>query len=122
MAASNKANIWDWIFRVLSVLAIPLLVWGVRLEVNLAVANNKIETLQANMEKKAAVSEVVSLQGDVGKLASVADLDNLKDKVEGLEKLQGSVNDNNVMLGRLEEKLNGANKSLETIMGLLPPR
>lgn len=37
MPGTNSAKTWDWIFKILSALVIPLVIWGVSLEVRLAV-------------------------------------------------------------------------------------
>ncbi len=49
-------NLPEWVFKILAALAIPLTVWGIKLEVSNAVQNEKIADLEAD------VPEVKSLQ------------------------------------------------------------
>ena len=50
-------KIWDWIFKVLSALVIPLLIWGVSLEVRLAVQDTVIQRLQEDVKAALAIRE-----------------------------------------------------------------
>ena len=45
----NK-SVWEWLFRIMSALVIPLILWGVRLEVRLAVQDQQITSLQENLK------------------------------------------------------------------------
>ena len=50
-------KIWDWIFKVLSALVIPLLIWGVSLDVRLAVQDTVIQRLQEDVIAALAIRE-----------------------------------------------------------------
>jgi uncharacterized coiled-coil protein SlyX len=50
----------DLAFKILSALVIPLLLWGVRLEVNQAVQNEKIDRLETQVVKAEMVKESVA--------------------------------------------------------------
>ena len=54
MAANNSA-IWDWMFKIMSVLVIPLAVWGIKLEVSSAVRDEKIVQLHADVKEVADI-------------------------------------------------------------------
>jgi hypothetical protein len=43
-------KVWDWIFKVLSALVIPLLIWGVSLEVRLAVQKSEMARMQEDVK------------------------------------------------------------------------
>lgn len=58
MAANNSA-IWDWMFKIMSVLVIPLAVWGIKLEVSSAVRDEKIVQLQADVKEVADIEKEV---------------------------------------------------------------
>jgi hypothetical protein len=51
------AKFWDITVKILSALVIPLILWGVSLEVDLAVQNEQIERLQEDVEKALAIRE-----------------------------------------------------------------
>lgn len=50
-------KILDWGFKILSALVIPLLIWGVSLEVRLAVQANDIQRLQKDVEAALAIKD-----------------------------------------------------------------
>ena len=46
--------------KILAVLVIPLILWGIKLEVNLAVMQSELERAQADIEKAESIQEAVS--------------------------------------------------------------
>ena len=58
MAANNSA-IWDWAFKIMSVLVIPLALWGIKLEVKSAVRDEKIVQLQIDVKEAADIETEV---------------------------------------------------------------
>jgi hypothetical protein len=53
-------KILDWGFKILSALVIPLLIWGVSLEVRLAVQTNDIQRLQEDVKAALAIKDGLS--------------------------------------------------------------
>ena len=51
---------WEWVFKVLSVLVIPLIVWGVSLEVRLAVQTSEMKQLQKTADALEKVKDGLS--------------------------------------------------------------
>jgi len=41
----------EWVFKILAALAVPLTVWGIKLEVNNAVQDEKISSLEDDMKE-----------------------------------------------------------------------
>jgi len=61
MAATSAKGKWlDLAFKILSAFVIPLLVWGITLEVGQAVQNEKIARLEEDVESASAIKEGVS--------------------------------------------------------------
>ena len=54
----NK-TFWDFAFKVLSALVIPLILWGVSLEVRLAVSDTEMERLQTDVKEAQAIKDMV---------------------------------------------------------------
>ena len=50
-------KVWDWIFKILSILVVPLLIWGVSLEVRLAVQQTEIVQLQADVKEAQKIQD-----------------------------------------------------------------
>jgi len=91
----------DIAWKLLSILVIPLLLWGVRLEVTLAVLDTKLK--QQN-------TEIVQLRADV------------KEAREAASAVKDGVNANAMSMGRMEEKLNAVDKNIVEVKGLLQSR
>lgn len=84
-----NAKYLEWAWKILSVLVIPLIGWGMKLEVNNALQDARINQLEKDL------SAVVAIRAEVQATA--------------------------VTIGRLEEKLNAANRNLDDIRLLLHP-
>lgn len=56
----EKSKWTDLAFKVLSILVIPLLLWGVRLETSRAVQSTKIESLEKEVTAAKAIKEGVA--------------------------------------------------------------
>jgi len=61
MATANNTKVWDWLFKIMSALVIPLVLWGVKLEVKNAVQNEKIVQLEKDLAAAADVEKEVRL-------------------------------------------------------------
>ena len=69
---------WDMAFKVLSVLVIPLILWGVSLEVRLAVQNTEMRQLQKTADALEKVKEGLALNTNA--------LGRLEEKTNGIDK------------------------------------
>jgi len=56
---------WEWAFRILSALVIPLLLWGVKLEVRLAVQAEQIEVLQQDVKNAISIKDTVNANANL---------------------------------------------------------
>ena len=84
--ASVASNKWlDWAFRILSVLVIPLLIWGITLEVGLAVQNEKITRLEQD------VAAAITIRVAVAK--NVAALGRVEEKIDATNKRLDEIRD-----------------------------
>ena len=50
-------KIWDWAFKILAALVVPLLLWGVHLEVRLAVQSSEMVRLQTDVKVALAIKD-----------------------------------------------------------------
>lgn len=96
---------WDRIKDFLSLLVLPLLIWGVRLEVNNALQSEKIATLQKDLDEK--IKNVES------KVSSTE---------KSIERVEDTVQSNSIQLARLDGKLESLDEKLDTIKELLEKR
>lgn len=60
---ATKTKTLEWLWKILSVLVIPLLLWGVKLEVKNAVQDAEIAQLQTDLEEATSISSEVEAQG-----------------------------------------------------------
>lgn len=112
--ASNK--ILDVGLKLLPLMVIPLIGWGIKLEVNLAVKDQQIATLQRDLTVSKASSDI---QAEASRKALQDQID--KVKVEQVD-IQRAANANQVTLARLEEKLNAVGTNIGEIRDLVRHR
>lgn len=55
----SRSKALDLAFKAMSALVIPVCIWIVRLEVNNAIQNERIQELQEDVQKNSAISNVV---------------------------------------------------------------
>jgi len=60
MPAANNKAVWDLAFKILSILVIPLFLWGVKLEVGNAVRDTQIVRLKEDLDKASSVQDKIS--------------------------------------------------------------
>jgi hypothetical protein len=113
MPPTKNSKIWDWAFKILSILIIPVVLWGVRLEVRIAVMDaehtnsaSKISDVKTELQAR-----IVKLENDMEK--------KLKAAVDTSRAVETGMQENKVTLGRMEGKLDGINKDIDEIKGLL---
>lgn len=99
----------EWASKLLTLLVIPLIGWGIKLEINLAVKDQQIVTQQRDLTQLKTDHQV-----------KLDRLDKELDKARTTqEAIQAAFNANTVALARLEEKLNAANHNLADILDRL---
>ena len=113
MPTTKNSKIWDWAFKILSVLIIPVALWGIRLEVRIAVMDTERATLEKQVEtiKADFQGKITMLQQDLK--------DGLKAAGATSKAVETGMQDNKVTLGRMEGKLDGIDKDIDEIKGLL---
>ena len=72
--------------KVLSVLVIPLIIWGVKLEVTNAIHEERIQELQEDLDKLADVTDVVQ-KNSLALVRLEGKLDNVESKIDDVKKL-----------------------------------
>lgn len=50
----------DYGFKILAILVIPLIAWGIKLEVNLAVMRSELDRAKADIEKAQSIEKAVN--------------------------------------------------------------
>jgi uncharacterized coiled-coil protein SlyX len=109
----------DWYWKVLSVLVIPLLGWGVKLEVNNAVQNDRIAVLQKTVEVEVgahtaritALESTVQVQGER--------ISTLKDDLKDAMSMRGAINANTLELAKLGVKIDAIIRNFKDVKTLL---
>ncbi len=75
----------DYAFKILSVLVIPLILWGVKLEVDMAVKAEKIEQLERDITAAGAVKIAVT--------TNTTTLARMEEKIDGTNKRLDEIRD-----------------------------
>ena len=89
MGANNAGSVGKAIdigFKVLAVLVVPLLLWGVRLEVNNAIADERISEIQEDLDKLSETTRAVQANS-ISLVRLEGKLDNLDGKVDEVKDL-----------------------------------
>ena len=76
----------DIILKVLSGLVIPLIIWGVKLEVNNAIQDERITELQEDFDKLSDVTDSVQ-NNSLALVRLEGKLDNVDEKIDEVKKL-----------------------------------
>lgn len=76
----------DIAMKVLSGLVIPLIIWGVKLEVNNAIQDERISELQEDLDKLANVTDSVQ-NNSLALVRLEGKLDNVDEKLDDVKKL-----------------------------------
>lgn len=82
----NTSKFFDIILKVLSGLVIPLIIWGVKLEVNNAIQDERIAELQDDFDKLADVTDSVQ-NNSLALVRLEGKLDNVDEKIDEVKKL-----------------------------------
>ena len=76
----------DIALKVLSVLVVPLIVWGVKLEVKNAIQDERISELQEDLDKLSYVTDAVQ-KNALAMVRLEGKLDSLDEKIDEVKKL-----------------------------------
>lgn len=82
----EATKFFDIAVKVLSALVLPLIIWGVKLEVNNAIQNERIDQLQVELEKLSTVTESVN-QNSLALVRLEGKIDNVNEKIDEVKKL-----------------------------------
>lgn len=82
----STAKFVDIAMKVLSTLVIPLIIWGVKLEVNNAIQDERITELQEDLDKLADVTDSVQ-KNSLALVRLEGKLDNVDEKIDEVKKL-----------------------------------
>jgi uncharacterized coiled-coil protein SlyX len=85
-SGSTASKFIDIAMKVLSGLVIPLMVWGVKLEVTNAIQDERISELQEDLDKLADVTETVQ-KNTLTLVRLEGKLDNVNEKIDEVKKL-----------------------------------
>lgn len=102
LESEKKSFLWEWGFRILTVLVIPLILWGVKLEVDNAVVKERMKQ----------VKDSLTLQIEECKTS-------IKEKSSDIGKIRETVTQNYGKLISLTHQLEFANKQLKELKDLL---
>jgi len=82
----GASKFFDIILKVLSGLVIPLIIWGVKLEVNNAIQDERITELQEDLTKLSNVTDSVQ-NNSLALVRLEGKLDNVDEKIDEVKKL-----------------------------------
>lgn len=82
----STAKFVDIAMKVLSSLVVPLIIWGVKLEVNNAIQDERITELQEDLDKLADVTDSVQ-KNSLALVRLEGKLDNVDEKIDDVKKL-----------------------------------
>jgi hypothetical protein len=84
--SGSTAKVLDITMKVLSAFVIPLIVWGVKLEVTNAIQDERILELREDLDKLADVTETVQ-RNTLTLVRLEGKLDNVDEKIDEVKKL-----------------------------------
>jgi hypothetical protein len=85
-SGSGSGKFLDTSLKVLSGLVIPLIIWGVKLEVTNAIHEERIGELQEDLDKLADVTDAVQ-KNSLSLVRLEGKLDNVDEKIDEVKKL-----------------------------------
>ena len=85
-SASVTAKFLDVALKVLSALVVPLIIWGVKLEVTNAIHAERISELQDDLDKLTDVTDAVQ-KNSLALVRLEGKLDNVDEKIDEVKKL-----------------------------------
>jgi len=85
-STSGASKFFDVAMKVLSGLVIPLIIWGVKLEVNNAIQDERITELQEDLDKLSDITNSVQ-NNSIALVRLEGKLDNVDEKIDEVKKL-----------------------------------
>lgn len=109
----------EWVWKILALLVIPLIGWGIKLEVDKALHNERITTLQASVkeEQKEHKEKVEGLTSKVQVMEEK--VSRLQDDLKEAKDMKKAIENNTLALVALKVKVDGASKTLDEILATL---
>jgi peptidoglycan hydrolase CwlO-like protein len=83
---SNATKTVDLVLKGLSVFVIPLILWGVKLEVNNAIQSENIEDIQEDLDKLSNMTDSVQ-KNSLALVRLEGKIDNVNEKIDEVKKL-----------------------------------
>jgi chaperonin cofactor prefoldin len=111
VATTKKDKILEWVRWGLAVLVIPLGIWGVTLETDNAVQNERISELTKHKETSEARIETLERNLDV----KAEQIKRLQDDLKEARGMRAAIQANTVALGKVEVKIDAVYTSLVEI-------
>lgn len=113
--ATTKNKILEWVRWGLAVLVIPLGLWGITIETDNAVQNERISELSKYKEEhgKATDARIEALERNLDVKAE--QIKRLQDDLKEARSMQTAIQANTVALGKLEVKIDAVYRSLTEI-------
>lgn len=97
----------DLLFKIFAALALPLLAWGVKLEVNLAVQDEKVAQLSKDVDEVKGLRDTLTMQA--------TKITHLEAEVQEAKSCRDVLSGQATALGKVEEKLNATITRLDEI-------
>lgn len=104
------SHIVDITLKILAALVIPLILWGIRLEVNNAVLRTQMEGKE-KIQNERLISTEKQLKTEIGFCQ-----ERTKERQSDIAKVQTIVQDNSKQLGKLTTGIKAANQRLDDIL------
>ena len=119
MTSTKRDKIIEWVRWGLAVLVIPLAIWGIKLETNNAVQNERIAELQKHKDEhsKSSDSRIEKLEQALGVVAE--QIKRLQDDLKEARGMRSAIQANTNALGKLEVKIDAVYTNISEIKVLL---
>lgn len=122
MAATKRDKALEWLRWGLTALVIPLAVWGIQIETDNAVQDERITELQTfkaehKAEHKKIYKRIGALERTLGVQAEK--LRRLKEDLAEAKGMKKAIEQNTLTLVALKAKIDGTNNTLEEIKNIL---
>jgi len=105
----------EWVWKVMSLLVIPLVVWGIKVHVDNVTQSRDLVTLKADVEKHKTALEAGKLEATVQN-ERIGQLQRELAEAKGMKK---AIEANTLTLVELKTKIDGTNETLKEIKELL---
>ncbi len=83
------SKMFDVVVKILSILVIPVILWGIKIQVTNALQNERIAELQDKVEKNSNIADSVQ-ENTLALVKLEAKIDNMGDKIDAIKDLLGN--------------------------------